>query len=77
MSSDWMPIEFDYKDLQKNTDKISEIVEGVKPVLIIRNFYDVNLCKIAVNNTKKYSNFKNKVFKKIGYVTTFFLNTKV
>ena len=76
MEKNWIPIEFDYKDLLKNKDKISNVVEGTKPVLIIRNFYDSNLCKIVVKNTKEYSNFKNKIFKKIGTSLLSFLTQK-
>ena len=77
MEEKWIPIEFDYKNLNENKEKISEIIEGKKPALIVRNFYGPELCKIAVNRTKKYSNNKNqKNFKKIGVSLLSFLTQK-
>lgn len=78
MEKKWIPIEFDYKRLNKNKNKISEIAHGKKPALIIRNFYEPDLCKIIVNRTKKFSDGKieNKIHKKIGVSLLSFLTQK-
>ena len=78
MEKEWIPIEFEYKDLKKNRNKISEIIEGKKPAVIIRNFYDLDLCNIVVNRTREFSNFENenKIFKKIGVSLLSFITKK-
>ena len=78
MNEDWLPIEFEYKNLKQYKNKISEIIEGKKPALIIRNFYDSDLCQIAVDRTKEFASFKNenKIFKKIGVSLLSFLTKK-
>ncbi len=78
MEKKWVPIEFDYRNLNENKEKIFEVIEGKKPALIIRNFYGPDLCKIAVNRTKEFSENKdqNKIFKKIGVSLLSFLTQK-
>ena len=78
MEEKWVPIEIDYKNLNKNKNRISEIIEGKKPALIIKNFYGSELCKIAVNRTKEFSYIENenKIFKKIGVSLLSFLTQK-
>ena len=64
----WAPIDIEYKELENNRKKIFEIINGKKPALIIRNFYDRKSCNEIVNNTKKisYNQTENKIIKKIG-----------
>lgn len=78
MKKEWVPLEFDYKDLKKNQNKLSEIIEGTKPALIIRNFYDVGLCQIVAKNTKDLLSFtdEKQIHKKIGISLLSFLTHK-
>ncbi len=78
MKDSWTPVEFDYMELDKNKNKIHEIIKGEKPALIIKKFFDPKLCKVAVNKAKEYSNIEdeNKIFKKIGVSLLSFLTRK-
>ncbi|MFB5631664.1 MAG: 2OG-Fe(II) oxygenase [Nitrosopumilaceae archaeon] len=78
MSKKWIPIEFDYKDLDKNKNKITKIIDGTNPAIIVRNFYDSELCKKAVYNAKEFVNFKGEdtTFKKIGVSLLSFITSK-
>lgn len=78
MEKKWIPIGFDYKEIQKNKHRISEIINGKKPVLIIRNFYTVNQCKLIAIQSQRFLRFnqKDKIHKKIGTSLLSFLTSK-
>lgn len=75
MSQTWSPITIDHKEIQKNAKRINEIVEGRFSVLIIKNFYDVNSCKIIINRINSIIGKQGHV-KKIGVSLVSHINRK-
>ena len=76
MNLQWNPIEIEYKEIGQNKNTLEKIITGESPVLIIRNFYNNDSCKIIAQRIERKTFEKNEKIKKIGVSLVSFISRK-
>ncbi len=72
----WTPITVNRTEIQKNKNLLNKIIDGRFPVLIIKNFYDVDSCKIIAQRIDSNIENQDPKTKKIGVSLVSYINRK-
>lgn len=74
----WKPVEVDFNKIGKSTISLYDIAYGRYPILLVKNFYDVDSCKTITSKINDISTFDygTGIVKKVGVFLTAYVNNK-